>query len=186
MSLSRALSALSTRQALTPALVTAARSFGTSAGVGNEVFVKDLIKARKGQVLQVHTNATCTQAAKIMNEKNVGSAIVMKGDEVFGIVTERDFLKKVVVPNVNSDKVTVGEIATTDVIAVDEAQTVGSCMSLMQQAGLRHLPVVRDGKIVDVLSIRDLVTAIHESQHTELHYLRDMVGYQGNMYSAAR
>eukprot|EP00123_Amoebidium_parasiticum_P008833 comp19054_c0_seq1/m.21494 comp19054_c0_seq1/g.21494 ORF comp19054_c0_seq1/g.21494 comp19054_c0_seq1/m.21494 type:complete len:182 (-) comp19054_c0_seq1:159-704(-) len=160
-----------------------ARSYGSS--VGSDITIKQLVMDRKGAVMRVPKEMTVNQAAKTMNEKNVGSVIVLDGDKVHGIVTERDFLKKVVVPNADAGTLTVGEIATTKVIAVDETETVSGCMSLMTQEGLRHLPVVRNGSIVDVISIRDLVHAVHEGQKAELHYLREFLGYQGNMYSAA-
>lgn len=157
-----------------------------SGGVGVDISIKDVIAKRNGSIVQVKPLDSASAAAQILCDANVGSAIVMDGDNIQGIVTERDIIKKVVAKAADPTKILVKDISTKDIIAVEEVASVGQCMSVMNQKGMRHLPVVRNGKVIDVISIRDLIMAVHEDQESELTYLRDFVGSQGHMYSGAR
>lgn len=172
----------SVSRSLAPALL----QRGYMTGVGVDVPIKDIIASKKsGDVVTVKPTDSCAEAAKKMSDANVGSAIVIDGDKVYGIVTERDFLTKLVVKSGDASKLQVKDIATQDVVAVEESATVGNCMAVMNKKGLRHLPVVRGAKVVEVISIRDLIMAVHDNQESELTYLRDFVGSQGHMYSSS-
>jgi CBS domain-containing protein len=97
------------------------------------------------------------QALMRMAEKNVGALLVVKNDEVLGIISERDYARKMVLHGRSSVGTKVSDIMVSPVITIDPHQTVETCLSIMTEKHLRHLPVVDDGKLVGLLSIGDLV-----------------------------
>ena len=123
--------------------------------------VADILASRPGAI--VHTiapMATVREAIDAMAEKQVGALVVVEGERVVGIVTERDYARKIALKERASRKTPVREIMTADVISVRPDQTTEDCMVLMARNRLRHLPVLDDGKLVGMISIRDLVDEI--------------------------
>lgn len=124
--------------------------------------VKHMLKVKGGRVWKVSSNATVLDALKLMAEKQIGAVIVMDGDRVAGIFSERDFARKVGLLEKSPRAVRVGEVMTTDLITVSPDSTVNDCMALMTDKRIRHLPVLEEGRLVGVISIGDVVKDIIE------------------------
>ena len=122
--------------------------------------VAQLLKLKAKQNQQVHTIAPdqkVLEALKVMAEKNVGALPVMENGQVVGVISERDYARKVVLQGRSSEGTSVSEIMSTPVLTVDSHQSIDTCMGIMTDRYLRHLPVVEDGKLLGLLSIGDLV-----------------------------
>jgi signal-transduction protein with cAMP-binding, CBS, and nucleotidyltransferase domain len=119
--------------------------------------VKHLLDSKGRNVVSVAPDTTVLDAIRIMADKTVGSLLVMDDDEMCGIVTERDYARKVIIKGRASESTMVSEIMTSDVLTTSSAQTVNSCMELMSEKRIRHLPVVEDNRVIGMISIGDLV-----------------------------
>ena len=137
--------------------------------------VQHLLDAKGDDVISIAPDASVFDAIKLMAEKAVGSLLVMEGGELKGIVTERDYARKVIIKGRASDSTTVGEIMTADVLVATVDQTVNQCMALMTKKSIRHLPVVADQTVVGMLSMRDLVQAIISDQQEEIEHLEHYI-----------
>ncbi|MFJ2710442.1 CBS domain-containing protein [Pseudomonas sp. NPDC087346] len=116
------------------------------------------LKDQKNQeVHQILPHQSVFEALTKMAEKNVGALLVMKDGKVEGIISERDYARKLILKGRSSVGTPVSEIMVSDVITVDTRQTVDTCLGIMSDKRLRHLPVVEDGKLIGLLSIGDLV-----------------------------
>lgn len=133
--------------------------------------VKHLLDAKGRDVLSIAPDASVLDAIKKMAEHGVGALLVMDGDTLSGIVTERDYARKVILLGRYSDDTPVRDIMTADVTTVRSDHNVRHCMDLMTDKRVRHLPVVDDGKVGGVISIGDLVKAIIEEQQQEIEQL---------------
>lgn len=116
------------------------------------------------RVYSVAPDASVFDALKLMAEKNIGSLLVMDGSAIIGIVTERDYARKVALFGRTSPQTPVREIMSPDVMFVGPNHTTKQCMALMTQNRLRHLPVIDDGKLLGLISIGDLVKDIISEQ----------------------
>lgn len=143
--------------------------------------VSELLKSKADKsVFTISPDAPVYDALKLMAERSIGAVIVLEDDEVVGIVTERDYARKVVLKNRSSDTTRVREIMTEAVIYVQPTDTNESCMALMTERRLRHLPVMEDGKLIGIISIGDLVKDIISEQQFIIHQLeRYIAGAQG-------
>ncbi len=137
--------------------------------------VKQLLESKDPGVISIAANASVFDAIKLMADKAIGSLLVMHGDELQGIVTERDYARKVIIKGRSSRSTEVGEIMTTDVITASTDQTVSHCMNIMTDRRIRHLPVVEDEKVVGMVSIGDLVQAIIADQQEEIEQLEQYI-----------
>ena len=123
--------------------------------------VADILASRPSAV--VHTiapSATVREAIDAMADAQVGALVVVEGERVVGIVSERDYARKIALKSRASRRTPVRDIMTADVISVHSDHTTEDCMVLMARNHLRHLPVIDDGKLVGMISIRDLVDEI--------------------------
>jgi signal-transduction protein with cAMP-binding, CBS, and nucleotidyltransferase domain len=110
-----------------------------------------------------------------MADKAIGSLIVMDDDKLLGIVTERDYARKVIIKGRSSNTTRVSEIMTTDVFTTSSTESVNNCMSLMTEKRIRHLPVLEDNRVVGIISIGDLVQAIISDQKEEIEQLENYI-----------
>jgi len=117
-------------------------------------------------------------AIRVMAEKNIGAVVVMQGDELLGIMSERDYARKVIVKGRASDNTAVADIMTADVLTTSGAETVNKCMGMMTKKKIRHLPVVEDDTVVGMISIGDLVQAIIADQQEEIEHLEHYISGQ--------
>lgn len=127
--------------------------------------VKDILNAKGTDIWSVNPSDTVLDSLKMMADKSVGSLLVMDGEKLVGIVTERDYARKVILEGKSSKDTTVSDVMTRKVLCVSPERTVDECMALMTDKRARHLPVIDHKHVVGVVSIGDLVKAlIHEQQ----------------------
>ena len=129
--------------------------------------VRELLQAKSHGLCTIGPGARVYDALKLMADKNIGALLVVEGDKLVGIVSERDYARKVILQGKSSHDTPVREIMTERVVCVQPSNTVEECMALMSDKHFRHLPVIENGKLVGVLSIGDLVKeTISEQQFT--------------------
>jgi CBS domain-containing protein len=127
--------------------------------------VAGILKSKHDQTVHcIGPNASVYDAVKLMAEKNVGALVVMQGDRIIGMITERDYARKIVLLARSSKETPLHEVMSSPVMYVRPDQTSEQCMALMTENRLRHLPVVVDGKLVGLVSIGDLVKDIISEQ----------------------
>lgn len=120
--------------------------------------VRDILKSKGNQTWSTTPDASVYEAIRLMGEKNIGALVVMEGDQVVGLISERDYSRKVVLRGRTSRDTTVSEILSKPVITVGPRDSIETCMELMTSRRIRHLPVLNDdGSLVGLLSMGDLV-----------------------------
>lgn len=146
------------------------------------MLVKELLAKKGHQVYRVNPSQSVYEAIEIMTKKNIGALLVMNNDELVGIISERDYLNKVIVKGRASKETPVSDIMSRNVISVTGQDNVEKCMSIMTEYKFRHLPVVdEDNHVEGVLSIGDLVKSIIDQQKNEINNLIQYIqsGYPG-------
>jgi len=134
------------------------------------------ILAEKGRSLQrIDADASILEAVEQMVEANVGSLLVTESGEVTGIVTERDYLRRVVVEGRTDREPPVREIMSSPLIVVTPQTSVDECMALMTNRRIRHLPVVDAGEVAGIVSIGDVVKFQSKQQSFEIQFLHDYI-----------
>ena len=138
--------------------------------------VQQLLDAKGHEVYFVRPDDTVLDALKLMESKNLGAVLVKDGEKLAGIFTERQYARKVFLKGRSSPKTPTREVMEPNVICVGPEKTVEACMALMTEKRIRHLPVLRDDKVVGVISIGDLVKSIIADQEFTIeqleHYIR--------------
>jgi CBS domain-containing protein len=137
--------------------------------------IADILKEKKTGVLTVEPSATVFDAIKKMVDANVGSLLVMEGGKLLGIVTERDYLRRVALEGRTSKTTRVSEIMTERLAYVEPSADVETCMAVMSEKRVRHLPVVQRGDLVGIVSIGDLVKHLSREQKVHIQYLTDYI-----------
>ena len=137
--------------------------------------ISEILSQKGTTVWSISPNATVFDAIALMAEKNVGALLVTESDKLVGIISERDYTRKVMLKNKTSKATAVKEILSGHVIHVSPAQTVEECMRLMTDHHFRHLPVLDGEKIVGVISIGDLVNWIISAQHSTISQLQTYI-----------
>ena len=133
--------------------------------------VRDMVRKKGYEVFTVTPEATVFEALNLMAEHNIGALLVRTGDEIEGIVSERDCIRKVDVMGRNTKDTKISEIMTSDVITVDANQPLEECMSLMIDKNIRHLPVCEGKELLGLLSVRDVLKEVIEVQQMMLSQL---------------
>ena len=136
--------------------------------------VQDILQNKGGEVWTTHPQHTVYQAIGLMGEKNIGALVVVEGTEVIGVISERDYSRKVVLQGRTSQDTLVGEILARPAITVHSADNIEKCMQLMTSHRIRHLPVVDDGQLVGLISIGDVVSWV---MHSQRHTILQLQGY---------
>jgi CBS domain-containing protein len=138
--------------------------------------VADLLKSKAHQSVHTITSAASVfDAVKLMADKNIGALLVMEGEEVAGIITERDYARKIVLMSRSSRQTLVREIMMSAVMYVRPDQTSEECMVLMTENRLRHLPVMDGNKLLGLISIGDLVKSIITEQKFTIEQLEHYI-----------
>ena len=140
--------------------------------------IKHLLDRKGRHIVSVVPDTTVLEAITLMADKSIGSLLIMENDELLGIVTERDYARKVIIKGRSSKTTLVSEIMTTGVFTSSSSETVNSCMALMTEKRIRHLPVVEDNQVVGMVSIGDLVEAIISDQKEEIEQLGQYISGQ--------
>ncbi|ALS94185.1 CBS domain-containing protein [Xanthomonas oryzae] len=134
--------------------------------------VRQLLGTKRVEVFAVASDAAVIEAIGLMAEEAVGAVLVMDGPRLVGIVSERDYARKVVLRDRSSSTTSVAEIMSAEVVTVSPSDTVERCMQLMTDGRFRHLPVVENGSVQGVISIGDLVKAVIETQQQDIDQLQ--------------
>jgi CBS domain-containing protein len=134
--------------------------------------LRQLLGSKTPEVYAVAPGDSVIDAIRLMAEKGVGAVLVMDGARLAGIVSERDYARKVVLHGKSSADTSVRDIMTADVVTVSPHQTVAQCMQIVTDHRIRHLPVVEEGDVIGVISIGDLVKAVIEDQQVQLDELQ--------------
>ncbi len=137
--------------------------------------VSDIIKDKGAEVFTIRDTATVFEAVVEMESKGVGCLVVMHDDGICGIVTERDYLRKVAIKGRSSKTTAVSEIMSSKVIVVSPQDSIQSCMVVMTEKRIRHLPVVEKGTSIGLVSVGDLVRQISKDQTADIKYLTDYI-----------
>jgi CBS domain-containing protein len=138
--------------------------------------VAEILKAKgSSSVYSIAPSATVFEAVKLMAEKNVGALLVMEGERIVGVVTERDYARKVVLLARSSKDTPLRDVMTSAVIYVRPSQTSEECMALMTESRVRHLPVLDNGKLVGLISIGDIVKGIISEQNFIIEQLQHYI-----------
>jgi len=137
--------------------------------------VSEILRGKGADVLKIEASATVFDAIKKIVDKNVGSILVTEGDEVVGIMTERDYLRKIIVLGRTSHETLVSEIMTSPLVYVTPETTIEESMAIMTDRRIRHLPVVENEDVVGIISIGDLVKFQSREQSFQIQYLTDYI-----------
>ena len=137
--------------------------------------IQTLLDLKGHGVYTIRSDQTVFEAIAEMDAKNVGGLIVKDGEKVVGIVTERDYTRKVILRDRSSKETAVAEIMSCNLVWVTSSQTVQDAMKLVTEKRCRHLPVFNDGQLDGILSIGDLVKSTIASQEFEIQVLQDYI-----------
>lgn len=133
--------------------------------------VAKILDHKGGMVLTVETDETVFDAICLMAEVNIGAVLILQGDSIAGIFTERDYLQKVALKSLSSRDIKVGSIMTSPVITASPGDSIQKCMETMMTCRCRHLPVVENEKLLGIVSIRDLVGSLVNEKNSEIEQL---------------
>lgn len=138
--------------------------------------VADMLAQKSSVVHAVSPDTTVLEAIARMDAKRVGALLVMEGERLVGILSERDYTRKVILLGRASKDTPVAEIMTRDVIVVRPRMGLTECLQVVTHHGIRHLPVVEDDRVIGVLSIGDLVRAVVAQQAETITSLKSFIG----------
>lgn len=134
--------------------------------------VRQLLEAKSPEVIAIGPDAPVIDAIRRMAERQIGALLVMEGPRLAGILSERDYARKVVLQGRSSKDTPVRDIMTADVVTVAPGDSIDHCMQLVTDRRIRHLPVLEGGTVVGVLSIGDLVKTVIELQRQDIDQLQ--------------
>ena len=134
--------------------------------------VRQLLEAKAPEVFAIGPDAPVIDAIRLMAEKRIGALLVMQAGKLAGIVSERDYARKIVLQGRSSRDTPVRDIMTADVVSIGLDDTTDRCMQLVTDRRIRHLPVLDGGSVLGVVSIGDLVKAVIEDQREEIDQLQ--------------
>ena len=139
------------------------------------ITVKDILGTKGHDVLSVTPDATVYEALRIMAENNVGALVVLDGETVAGIMSERDYARKVILHGKSSREMQVREIMTSRVYYMRPEQDLQECMAQMTDRHVRHLPILENDRLVGIISIGDVVKAIIADQESTIKLLETYI-----------
>ncbi|KAB1155870.1 CBS domain-containing protein [Flavobacterium luteum] len=137
--------------------------------------VNQILNTKGKQVFSVTSNITVYEAIKVMGEKNIGAVLIIENENLKGILSERDYARKVVLKGKSSLDTYVHEIMEDDLVTVKPSDSIDYCMGLMSSKRIRHLPVVENNTVLGLISIGDVVKGIIEMQKETIDYLHTYI-----------
>jgi signal-transduction protein with cAMP-binding, CBS, and nucleotidyltransferase domain len=137
--------------------------------------VSHILKGKQGPLLTISSEASVLDMVAQMVDANVGSLLVTVGGRIEGIVTERDYLRRVTLEGRTDKDTPVSEIMTSPLIVVTPETPVEECMAIMTDRRIRHMPVVENGEVIGLVSIGDLVKFQSQQQDFKIQYLTDYI-----------
>ncbi len=133
--------------------------------------IRTVLRSKGTQIFAIAPGASVYEAIEMMADKGVGALLVMAGGNLAGVISERDYARKVILKGRSSKDTIVGEIMSSRVIVITPEATVEECMKLMTDKRIRHLPVLENGRVIGVVSIGDLVQSIISEQQATIQQL---------------
>ncbi len=137
--------------------------------------VADILKKKGSNTISVVPETSVIEALHLMDEKNIGSVLVMDNGQYAGILTERDYSRKVILKGRSSAETTVADIMTTDLPHINPSDTIDQCMQLMSSKHIRYLPVFEDGRLAGIISMSDVVNATIATQKDTITHLENYI-----------
>jgi CBS domain-containing protein len=137
--------------------------------------LKQLLAAKGNQVYSIGPNAKVIEALQMMAQKDIGALVVLEGGRLIGILSERDYARKVILHGKSSEDVPVSDIMTAEVVRIGPEKTVEECMALVTQRRIRHLPVCEGDKLIGLVSIGDLVKEVIADQEQTIKQLESYI-----------
>jgi signal-transduction protein with cAMP-binding, CBS, and nucleotidyltransferase domain len=137
--------------------------------------VSEILQQKSGALYQIDAEASVLDAVRAMVDANVGALLVTVDGEITGIVTERDYLRRVTLEGREESETAVREIMTSPLVVVTPETPVDECLALITDRRIRHLPVAVDGRVIGIVSIGDLVKFISRQQSFEIRYLHEYI-----------
>lgn len=137
--------------------------------------ISEILQRKGSQVWSVSPDAIVFDAIKLLSDKNVGALLVMDGEKLVGVLSERDYTRKVALQGKSSKSTLVREILTSMVVSATPKHTVDECLQLMTAHRVRHLPVLEGGKVVGIVSIGDLVNWVINVQRQTISQLKSYI-----------
>jgi CBS domain-containing protein len=137
--------------------------------------VNHILERKGNRIISVSRQAPVLEAIRVMAEHHLGAVLVMEGEQLLGILSERDYARKVILQGRSSSDTPVATIMTSPVVCVGPHDTVAECMSIMTEKHIRHLPVIDGERVVGVVSIGDLVKELIEEQKQEISLLQQYI-----------
>ncbi|MGA9421539.1 MAG: CBS domain-containing protein [Rhodanobacteraceae bacterium] len=134
--------------------------------------VKHLLQEKGNQIYSIEADKPVLEALRRMAEHGIGSLLVMRGDKLVGIVSERDYARNVILKGRSSAQTPVADIMATSVLTIGPGDTVATCMHLCTDQRVRYLPVVEDDKVIGLLSLGDLIKAVISEQSEQIEQLQ--------------
>jgi CBS domain-containing protein len=137
--------------------------------------VRDILREKGAQMYTTSPQTTVYEALKVMNDNNVGALLVFEKEEMVGIISERDYARKMIIKGKYSQDTPVRDIMTTQVITVTPDQNLEACMELISGKRIRHLPVVEETRVVGIISIGDIVKGIISHKESVIEQLEKYI-----------
>jgi CBS domain-containing protein len=137
--------------------------------------VNQILSTKGKEVYSIHSTNTVYEALTVMSEKNIGAILIIEDTVLKGVLSERDYARKIVLKAKSSKKAFVHEIMETDVVTVTPSDNLEYCMELMSTKRVRHLPVLENNIVIGIISISDVVKAIIEMQKDTIQHLNSYI-----------
>ncbi|MHA8053260.1 CBS domain-containing protein [Aquirufa sp. OSTEICH-129A] len=137
--------------------------------------VNDILSQRKRDTISVGPDTHVIEALKIMQDQNIGSVVVMDGNQYLGIMTERDYARKVILLGKSSIDASVKEIMSTDLPHINRETTLEMCMIIVSEKNIRYLPVLEGGHFIGIISVNDLITATIQDHLDTIEHLKNYI-----------
>ncbi len=137
--------------------------------------ISEILNQRSKEIWSVRSDQPVLDAIRLMAEKGIGALLVMDGSRLVGVLSERDYARKVILENRSSKNTLVREIMTSDVVTVSPESEISECMSIMTDNDFRHLPVVQGDEVVSMISIGDLVKVVIKEQQFTIDQLEHYI-----------
>jgi len=134
--------------------------------------VRQLLETKSSEIHSISPDAPVIDAIRLMAERRIGALLVMEGPRLVGMLSERDYARKIVLQGRSSKDTPVRDIMTGDVVSVSPRHNTDQCMQLVTDSRIRHLPVLENGQVIGLISIGDLVKAVIQAQQQELDHLQ--------------
>ena len=134
--------------------------------------VSQILERKGGIVVSIAEDQPVLDAVRLMAEHHIGAVVVLRGTDLVGIASERDYARKVALQGRSSSDTPVATIMSSPVVCVGPMESVADCMAIMTERHIRHLPVLDGGRMIGVVSIGDLVKEVIEDQKQEISYLQ--------------